>query len=205
MDAQGKAYKNWSVRDAFRAIHSGQIEDTSPVIWCWQSQKVLDLVRASEGGISRLPIIHEAKLLEQCGDFTFAVELIEEFLTDQAGQATEAIIKSIRENDHKAFTHESHSVKGVAKNLYLTAIGTIATEMDAIGKILLAHKSGGGCKCGACENGFKISDLLRDREPLLKELLMEIDRLNKHMAVLEQKAAAEEEDEEFGDDEEFQD
>eukprot|EP00457_Paulinella_chromatophora_P007993 gb/GEZN01008020.1/.p1 GENE.gb/GEZN01008020.1/~~gb/GEZN01008020.1/.p1 ORF type:complete len:207 (+),score=22.55 gb/GEZN01008020.1/:332-952(+) len=200
MDAQGQKYKNVTVSQAFRAVHNGECTDTLPLIWCWPSNKVLDLLRTSEGGVSRLPIIHEGKMLEQCGDFGFAVELITEFLQDQAQPATKSIYKSIKENDHKEFMHHSHSIKGVARNLYLTGLSTVATEMDSIGKILIAHTKATAeetaCTCDGCKHQFKIQDLLRDREPLLKEMLVEIDRLAKHLPELTKKAQTEEEDEE---------
>lgn len=191
-----------SVKDAFKDIQSGKIWDTLSVIDPWPSTKVLELVKGD--GKQRLPIINEEKCLEQCGDFEFAVELIGEFLSDQAESAVEKIGKAIKANDHAGFMGESHSVKGVARNLYLTALSTVTTEMDSIGKILSAHYKAEAekvspCPCGACKNGWKIDDVLAARDPLLGELCVEIDRLKKHLPHLEE--LAEEEDEEDDDDE----
>lgn len=121
-----------------------------------------------------LPVISPEDVLEQCGDWSFVVELLEDILKERDAYL-ESFMDAVDKNDHTKFHKQAHALKGAALNLHLPALSDASKRAEMLGKKL--------------ETDPKNEDLLNMRLDLINELQSEYDRLENYIP--EAKALAE--------------
>lgn len=83
-----------------------------------------------------LAIINDDAAYEQCGSWSFLIELIED-LFNQIDEYTINLENAIKENNHVLLEEQAHSLKGVALNLHLPALADICQKLQTIGRQLI--------------------------------------------------------------------
>ena len=156
-------------------------------------------VAASASGVSappcpvvslNLPIVDDDAALEQCQEWSFFVELLDDVFNDQA-KTISALEATIAANDHLQFQKEAHALKGAALNLHLPALSDITKKAEIVGKQLVITPH--------------VAEYLAARQAMLEHLKLEYARLQAVLPIYRQRAeeaeaAGEGGDEDYGDD-----
>lgn len=120
-----------------------------------------------------LPPVDDDNALEQCQDWSFFVELVDDIFAEQ--DKTIGLLEStIHSNDHKNFKEHSHALKGAALNLHLPALSDITKKSEMVGKQLMLTP----------DNRM----YLDARQPMIDHLKVEYARLLEVLPIYRQKA-----------------
>lgn len=82
-----------------------------------------------------LPVIDPDGALEQCGDWSFVVELLNDLLTEKP-DILNGLSSALAASDHVAFHKTAHALKGAALNLHLPALSDVSKKAELLGKAL---------------------------------------------------------------------
>ena len=94
--------------------------------------------------------VNLGKMLEEFqGDKDFVLEVIEDFISDVAGQII-SIEKALEECDSEKIRKEAHAVKGGALNICADALANVAYELETAGR------------SGDLDNGYTLFNTLKD-------------------------------------------
>jgi HPt (histidine-containing phosphotransfer) domain-containing protein len=113
-----------------------------------------------------LPVIVEELTLEQCGDWAFVAELLEDFLNDR-DESIEKLSAALKDNDHTEFHKTAHGIKGASLNLHLPALVDVSKKLEKLGKQL--------------EVTPEDERLLTQRQSLIDGLLVEYENLENYL------------------------
>lgn len=136
-----------------------------------------------------LPIVDDEKALEQCQEWSFFVELIEDVFKERESTLNQ-LEATIVANDHLQFQREAHALKGAALNLHLPALVDISKKAEIVGKQLVVTP--------------QAQEYLDARRPMLEHLVREYKRLEDVLPIYREKAENELGEEE-GEMEEYED
>lgn len=123
------------------------------------------------------PVIDEEGVLEQCGDWAFVVELLDDILNDK-DQMVDDLQSAVDSNDHVKFYKTAHALKGAALNLHLPGIVDVSKAAEMLGKEL--EKQGGTDQA-----------MLDERQGHVDQLKVEYKRLEDYMPEARANAEAE--------------
>ena len=126
--------------------------------------------------------VDDDNALEQCQDWSFFVELVDDIFAEQ-NKTIGLLEATIHSNDHKNFKEHSHALKGAALNLHLPGLSDITKKAEMVGKQLMLTP----------DNRM----YLDARQPMVDHLKVEYARLLEVLPIYRQKAEdnpAEEED-----------
>lgn len=143
---------------------------------------------------SDLPVIDAESALEQCCDWSFVVELLDDVLAERETMAQQ-LVDAAQANDHTAYHKAAHALKGAALNLHLPALIDVSRKAELLGKQLELTPSH--------------QDLLDMRQLMVEHLQIEYGRLDESMPEMrqqaEQEAAGGGEGQPNGDEQSYQD
>lgn len=120
-----------------------------------------------------LPVIDEDAAFEQCQEWSFIVELLNDTLAERDERVDE-LQASLEASDHTRFHKAAHAIKGAALNLHLPALVDVSKKSELLGKQL--EVSGDDTR------------LLECRRPLIAALQTEYDRLQEYIPAAQLKA-----------------
>ena len=123
-----------------------------------------------------LPVIEEDAAFEQCGEWSFIVELLNDILAEREARVEE-LQSAVQADDHTKLHKTAHAIKGAALNLHLPALVDVSKKSELLGKQLELSKDD--------------SRLLQCRQPLIAALQTEYDRLQHYIPTAQEKADAE--------------
>jgi len=125
--------------------------------------------------VPNLPLIDAEHSLEQCGDWTFIAELLQDIVNEREERVAE-LEAAIETNDPEKFHKSAHAIKGAALNLFLPALVDVSKRTEALGKQL---------EIEASKNDQR---LLASRQPLIQALLTEYQRIEEFIPEAQQLA-----------------
>ena len=123
-----------------------------------------------------LPVIDEDAAFDQCQEWSFIVELLNDILAERDARVDE-LQSAADASDHTKFHKAAHAIKGAALNLHLPALVDVSKKSELLGKQLEISKDD--------------TRLLQCRQPLIAALQEEYDRLQEYIPTAQQKADAE--------------
>jgi HPt (histidine-containing phosphotransfer) domain-containing protein len=125
---------------------------------------------------ANLAVVDDEMALEQCQDWGFFVELVNDLL----GVVEEGLDKmqaTIAQNDHAQFGKEAHALKGAALNLHLPAMSDVTKKAEIIGKQLALTPD--------------LPDWLAARQVMVEHIKVEYERLKEVLPSYQARADAE--------------
>ena len=123
-----------------------------------------------------LPVIDEDAAFEQCQEWGFIVELLNDILAER-DERVEELQSALDASDHTKFHKAAHAIKGAALNLHLPALVDVSKKSELLGKQLEISRDD--------------STLQQCRQPLVAALQAEYDRLQQYIPAAQLKADAE--------------
>jgi HPt (histidine-containing phosphotransfer) domain-containing protein len=148
-----------------------------------------------------MPVIDPEKSLEQCMEWEFVVELLNDILADEENIISQ-LNQAIQDNSNEHFHKAAHALKGAALNLHLPGLVDISRKTELLGKQLEdALKSG-------VVPQAQLADHQEHRKACVGHMQTEYKRLKDYMPevnkLAEEEAGQLHEEEEDGEEEEEQ-